>query len=430
MISRFPIFFLVLFSTAVFPWLLLVFKSEQQLVGLQSASVEQETYVYDRTTGLSYDSTEDYVDHVSETGGVVTKAQKHAENAVKEWKLKSNTRTKARQPLLVRKRNTEGDPVKPVWKGGSILAGKRVYQAQGCFQCHTQQVRQQDYGVDIARGWGQRRSVARDYLFDEPVLLGRTRIGPDLANVGTRLDAETLFKHLYRPPHGSNMPSYSYLYNKQEIRGSGSARAVDFEKDEFGAPEEGWEVVPKPSAQDLVAYVLSLRQDYELPEAKFYPVEESHNGGDHGNDTHVSTMNPGIDPKIMAKGKKVFSRSPIGCVLCHQPHGKGLPGVYPPLAGSEWVNHPDDVLVRMVLNGIIGPVKVLGVEYNNPAMQPLTTGVANMSDADIAAVITYIRNEWGNQGPAVSEDTVQRIRGEVGDRATQWTAEELGAYLK
>ena len=53
-----------------------------------------------------------------------------------------------------------------------------------------------------------------------------------------------------------------------------------------------------------------------------------------------------------------------------------------------------------------------------------------MSDADIAAVITYIRNEWGNQGPAVSEDTVQRIRGEVGDRATQWTAEELGAYLK
>ena len=437
MISRFPIFLLVLFSTAVFPWLLLIFKSEQQLIHLQPVSLEQEDHIFVRKTGESFETPEQYIAHISETGGLVSKAQEDIENAVKEWESKVNTRTKANQPLIIRKSNVASEQLYPHFKGGAALAGKRVYQAQGCFHCHTQQVRQKDFGVDIARGWGNRRSVARDYIYDEPVLLGRTRIGPDLANIGLRVDATTLLKHLYSPPHGSNMPSYAHLYKKQEVRGTGSAQALHFEKDEFRAPNQGWEVVPKTSALDLVAYLLSLKQDYELPEAMNYPVEEEKQHDDkHAKDEHLGDKASKVDPKLFAKGKKIYNRIP-GCIQCHQSTGLGLPALkppqaYPPLAGSDWINHPDDVLVRIILNGITGSTKVNNIEYNFPGgMNPAIYSIPKkLSDAEIAAVITYIRNEWGNQGPAVTEDTVKRIRAEVGERTTQWTADELAPYLK
>ena len=437
MISRFPIFLLVLFSTSVFPWLLLIFKSEQQLINLQPVSLEQEDHIFVRDTGQSFENSDEYLSHISETGGSVSQAELDITNAVKEWEVKTNTRAKARQPLIIRKANVANEPLYPHFKGGAALAGKRVYQAQGCFHCHTQQVRQKDFGVDIARGWGNRRSVARDYIYDDPVLLGRTRIGPDLANIGLRVDATKLLKHLYSPPHGSNMPSYAHLYKKQEVRGAGSGQALHFEKDEFRAPDEGWEVVPKTSALDLVAYLLSLRQDYELPEAMNYPVEEEKQHGDkHAKDEHLGDKASKVDPKLFAKGKKIYNRIP-GCIQCHQSTGLGLlglkpPQAYPPLAGSDWINHPDDVLVRVILHGITGSIKVNNIEYNFPGgMNPAIYSIPKkLSDAEIAAVITYIRNEWGNQGPVVTEDTVKRIRAEVGERTTQWTADELAPYLK
>ncbi len=423
MISRFPVFFLLLFISAVFPWLLLIFKSEQQLISLAPASLEQEEYLYDRVNGLSFDSPEDYAAHVSETGGVAAKALQDAQHAVPEWEVKGNTRAKARQPLIKRKRNVEGEPVYPRFKGGAAGNGKFIYQAQGCVQCHTQQVRQKDFGVDIARGWGQRRSVARDYIYDSPVLIGRNRIGPDLANVGMRLEADALHKHIYRPAHGSNMPAYRYLYKVQEIRGGPSQDAIHFDEGEYGAPEEGYEVVPKPAAKDLVAYLQGLRQDYELPEARFYPEEPSHHG--HADDGHAKEPESNVDPKVLAKGKKLYN-TPGACVTCHQPNGEGLaPAHFPPLAGSDWVTGSEDVLVRVVLNGLTGPIKVGDKDFGIVPMVP-TIWVA-WSDEDIAAVLTYIRNEWGNHAEPVTAATVKRIRAEVGTRAP-WTAEELEAY--
>ena len=285
MISRFPVFFLVLLSTVVFPWLFFLFKGEQQLSVLESASLEQETYLYDRVHDKSYNTPEDYVAAVSATGGDIAKAEVEAASAIKPWEVKNNTRAKARIKLLSLKRNVEGEPVHPVWKGGNILSGKRVYQAQGCFHCHTQQVRQKEFGVDIARGWGRRQSVARDYIYDSPVLLGISRVGPDLANVGTRMDAAALHKHIYRPPHGSNMPAYPFLYKVREIRGASSAKAIHFEEGEFGAPEEGFEVVPKPEAEYMVSYLLNLKQDYELPESRFYLDEDTADSAESGKAT-------------------------------------------------------------------------------------------------------------------------------------------------
>jgi len=124
-------------------------------------------------------------------------------------------------------------------------------------------------GPDIARGWGLRRSVAADYLYDTPPLLGSQRVGPDLANVGMRLpDANWHLVHLYQPRavvKDSAMPPYRYLFTTRKIGATPSADALVFPAG-FG-PEAGYEVIPTDAARALVAYLQSLRVDASLFEA-------------------------------------------------------------------------------------------------------------------------------------------------------------------
>ena len=130
-------------------------------------------------------------------------------------------------------------------------------------------------GPDIERGWGVRRSVAQDYLFDQPVQLGTQRIGPDLANVGLRpLDASWHLLHLYAPAAvvtGSTMPPYRFLFEtrKLEFGRPASPEALPLTGDL--APPPGYEVVPKPEARALVAYLLSLRANAPLFDAPVTP---------------------------------------------------------------------------------------------------------------------------------------------------------------
>lgn len=84
----------------------------------------------------------------------------------------------------------EGTDVYPMPKSGMAERGRRVYVANGCFYCHSQQVRADYAAADIDRKWGDRRSCPRDYIFDRPTLLGKMRLGPDLANIGKRAPAE------------------------------------------------------------------------------------------------------------------------------------------------------------------------------------------------------------------------------------------------
>jgi cytochrome c oxidase cbb3-type subunit 2 len=97
-------------------------------------------------------------------------------------------------------RDEEGTDVYPVPKSGMAERGRRVYVANGCFYCHSEQVRPYYAAGDIDRKWGERRSAPRDYIFDRPVLLGKERMGPDLANVGKRALAEG------EPPQAANAP--------------------------------------------------------------------------------------------------------------------------------------------------------------------------------------------------------------------------------
>ncbi len=115
-------------------------------------------------------------------------------------------------------------------------------------------------GADIARGWGKRQTVAQDFLFDSPVMLGSQRIGPDLANVGLREpDARWQYLHLYAPRlevKGSIMPPFRYLFEERRIRQAPSPDALPLPPDL--APPQGYAVVPARHAQGLVAYMLSL----------------------------------------------------------------------------------------------------------------------------------------------------------------------------
>ncbi len=147
---------------------------------------------------------------------------------------------------------------------GLASQGAETYRANGCVECHTLQVRSKTQGTDIQRGWGTRRTIAQDYLLESPVQLGSVRLGPDLTNVGRRQsDSLTLLRKLYNPrlvSEGSLMPRYEYLFTKRKLVGDERASKDALPRD----TEPGYEIVPKPEAIALVAYLQSLVSDAPL----------------------------------------------------------------------------------------------------------------------------------------------------------------------
>ena len=112
------------------------------------------------------------------------------------------------------------------------------------------------------------------------------------------------------------------------------------------------------------------------------------------------------------------------CVVCHQADGGGNPVQAPPLAGSEWVlAEGPNRIIRIPLVGLTGPIKAAGKEMN-ASMVAIAAGGA-LSDEQLAAVLTYIRNSWGNKASRVTVEDVQKVRADVKDRTDPYTAEEL-----
>ena len=165
----------------------------------------------------------------------------------------------------------------PAARAGLAKRGAEVYRAEGCVECHSQQVRDRSFGTDVERGWGVRFTVAQDYLGDYPVMLGIQRVGPDLANIGARKpDRDWQLRHLYDPQalvKGSMMPPYRYLFEKRRITAGTqpSERALKLEN-----VPPGYEIVPTESAEALAAYLLSLNSQVDLFEA---PVPKPKNAG-------------------------------------------------------------------------------------------------------------------------------------------------------
>jgi mono/diheme cytochrome c family protein len=128
-----------------------------------------------------------------------------------------------------------------------------------------------------------------------------------------------------------------------------------------------------------------------------------------------------IDPYV--QGKRLFADT---CAKCHQPDGQGLPGQYPPLAGSEWVLAPGPArMIRIVLDAAQGPIKVKGADYNNV----MTPWRDTLTDQQLASVITYVRTQkdWGHNASPVTPEEVSAIRKKTKDRPAlgPWTSVEL-----
>ena len=112
------------------------------------------------------------------------------------------------------------------------------------------------------------------------------------------------------------------------------------------------------------------------------------------------------------------------CVACHQANGAGLPGVFPPLAGSEWVNGDPKTLARIPLLGVNGSITVGGKAYNGsmPAFGAVLT------DAEMAAVLSHVRSSFGNHAPAVIPEIVKTERARYASRTQPWAGgDELKA---
>jgi len=178
------------------------------------------------------------------------------------------------EDLLEPEESLIGKELYPRLVSGHAASGKKVYTSLGCASCHTQQVRVKAFGTDTDRGWG-RVSVSRDYIREDRVLLGNHRIGPDLRNIGDRHNkdadyANWLHKHIYNARSvapGSLMPSYPFLYKVRKIEGKASANQLIFGISRY-APLKGYQIVPTQDAADLVAYLMSLKLDYTLPEVQ------------------------------------------------------------------------------------------------------------------------------------------------------------------
>ncbi len=153
--------------------------------------------------------------------------------------------------------------------------------------------------------------------------------------------------------------------------------------------------------RDLVAWLATLTEEPQgtAPSAAPEPFDPSHLAA-------PAPTTTGADPEIMKQGKIQY----IVCGACHGQNGEGTP-IGPPLAGSEWVTGPAENLIRIQLRGLEGPITVKGVTYDIAGgMAPL----AYQDDAQIAAVLSYIRNSFGNSAPPVTPGEVRARRGEVG----------------
>jgi mono/diheme cytochrome c family protein len=213
-----------------------------------------------------------------------------------------------------------------------------------------------------------------------------------------------------------------------------------FERKTAGAPSGGGALVPasrggaallregpEPTAGNAAVPVLLIAFLGLL--VYFADINLSNRGGEFdprvyhpfANLAEVIDAHPS-DPltKLRKVGKQYYG---LYCEVCHQGNGRGLAGQFPPLAGSEWVQgEGPNRVVRIVLNAVAGPIDVSGTHFDSTAMPPWKP---TLSDEQIASILTFVRNEWGNKAGPVTPEQVKKVRDQEKDRETPWSADEL-----
>lgn len=285
------------------------------------------------------------------------------------------------------------------------LRGKMIYISEGCQACHTQQVRSNV----IDQPWGNRPSIPADYAQNRRMnrwrntasVLGSERTGPDLTNIGQRQPGDLWhLLHLYNPRaviKESIMPAYSWLFQEVEELKPGQKELripSDFR------PKSGNRIITTTRVEDLVAYLRSLKQasvpGYVNTEFQAYDWQQKEESIPTTNSKEV----------LQLYGAKLYSRH---CKVCHQSDGKGIPGAFPSLAGSEYANSQDpSPMIKTVL---------FGLDRENE-FGSMISFEGTLSDEEIAAILNYERSSWGNSGTLITLDQVRSIRNE--GKTNQW----------
>lgn len=296
---------------------------------------------------------------------------------------------------LVPAHEMENTQALPSMKPLTVLEqkGLQVYVAENCVACHTQQVR----SIEMDKMWGERPSLASDYVYSKvrldvwrqsPSLLGSERTGPDLTDVGNRQAAmEWHLLHLYNPRivvGSSIMPSYPWLFEEKSPDNIGKQDKVLPVPDEF-LKNKGMKVVASEKALQLIAYLRSLKQ-VPLPGTEFIPAKVK--------EIQVNSNGPSALPD----GKTLYMNT---CAACHQSNGLGLAGAFPPLAGSEIVNDEDPRrFVSIILKG-----------YDARSEFGVMPGFEQqLSNEEIASIVNFERSNWGNTAKPITPEKVQEIR--------------------
>jgi mono/diheme cytochrome c family protein len=142
----------------------------------------------------------------------------------------------------------------------------------------------------------------------------------------------------------------------------------------------------------------------------------------------ISTGN--LDEKAMKQFADGRQKYLVSCAGCHGNNGKGAARMGPPLAGSEWVVGDEVRLSLIMLHGLEGPIEVAGKKYDAPEILPVMPSHSTMDDSVIASILTYIRNEWGNEASSVSVRTVGSTRHLNQGRVYPWSAAELNKHME
>lgn len=274
------------------------------------------------------------------------------------------------------------------------LKGLNLFVSEGCVACHTQQVR----NIEMDKVWGSRPSMPSDYYYSKkrldvwrqsPSLLGSERTGPDLTNVGERQPGDQWhLLHLFNPRivvEESIMPAYPWLFKYEE---KPRADAVSIEIPDKYRTEEG-KVVATEEALHLVAYLKSLKQAPLTEEVNFIPAKAK--------ETTVAANSSGGQDAMLPDGAQLYQTN---CAACHQTNGKGIPGAFPPLAGSKIVNDEDpEIFIRIILQG-----------YDARPEFGQMPEFSRLSDEEIAAIGNHERKSWGNKAAPITAEEVAEIR--------------------
>jgi len=140
-------------------------------------------------------------------------------------------------------------------------------------------------------------------------------------------------------------------------------------------------------------------------------------------ESEIVTHLTGKDREAFIQGKAIFARDGF-CSTCHQPDGAGLPASgFPALAGTPWVTGSEERLIKIALKGLMGPIEVNGIKFVGQV--PMTPFGGLLKDDELAAVLTYVRNSFGNKASVISPEQVKAVRAAIQDQSGFYSPEEL-----